>query len=220
MSSSIPAARWLAGIGGRRAGSRPCARVRRPLQALAIGMVAMLALAGCQLSLGTRTTTTSGGGTTIPLRILKGQDNATLALVPVTINGKGPYSFILDTGASISLVDRSLAQQLNLPRSGARQPVSGIGGTEQVVFVDVKTWKVGNQPLPAGTIGSGALPTSRGGASIMGLLGSDIWSQFGKISIDYGAATLTVYKSLALRPDSGPLPAAIVAGATVWLRAA
>lgn len=36
-------------------------------------------------------------------------------LVNVMINGKGPYPFILDTGASITAVDPDLIKELALP---------------------------------------------------------------------------------------------------------
>ena len=193
-------------------------RVLRPLALL--GAAIVLALAGCTVGGGGSSST--GPGTSIPLQILKGQNNATLAVAPVTINGHGPYPFIVDTGASISLISRSLAQQLGLPRTSGRLPVSGVGGTEQVVFVDVKNWKVGKVALPNTSVGSGALPSSGsggGGSNLQGLLGSDLWSQFGTITLDYSAAKLTIYKSVTQR--SGGSSVALQGGELVlWRQAA
>lgn len=39
-------------------------------------------------------------------------------VVPVTINGRGPYNFILDTGSSDMVVDSGLVAELNLPSVG------------------------------------------------------------------------------------------------------
>ena len=39
-----------------------------------------------------------------------------IILVPVTINGTGPYAFMLDTGASRTMLDQKLADQLALPK--------------------------------------------------------------------------------------------------------
>lgn len=39
-------------------------------------------------------------------------------VVPVTINGRGPFRFSLDTGAGRTVVERSLAHELNLPVVG------------------------------------------------------------------------------------------------------
>lgn len=41
--------------------------------------------------------------------------NEAAMVVPVKINGKGPYDFVLDTGATFTCVDRSLAEELRLP---------------------------------------------------------------------------------------------------------
>ncbi len=45
---------------------------------------------------------------------LAGANEAAL-IVPVKINGKGPYDFVLDTGATFTCVDRKLAEELTLP---------------------------------------------------------------------------------------------------------
>jgi len=50
----------------------------------------------------------------IPLRIVAGR----LLIVPVTVDGTGPYPFLLDTGATRSLVDEALADRLRLPQAG------------------------------------------------------------------------------------------------------
>ena len=50
----------------------------------------------------------------VPLRVAAGR----LLIVPVTVDGFGPYPFLLDTGATRSLVDESLADRLRLPRAG------------------------------------------------------------------------------------------------------
>lgn len=187
----------------RPSGRKPDAQEGRPwperLVPVLLAAAAMIIVAGCSITVG-GATSTSSNPMTISLKIVRGQDNSTLAIVPVTINGTGPYDFIVDTGASISLIDKSLTLQLALPHTGGRQPVSGVGGTQEIVFVDVSRWKVGQLALPRTSIGSGTLPTVRGESGFQGLLGSDIWSQFGRITIDYAAATLTVYKTIAERP--------------------
>jgi hypothetical protein len=47
----------------------------------------------------------------------------------VTLNGHGPYRFILDTGAMISVIDASLAHELELPIVGETELASPAGGT-------------------------------------------------------------------------------------------
>ena len=42
----------------------------------------------------------------------------TMIVVPVTINGAGPFDFLLDTGNTDTIVDRKLAEELHLPPAG------------------------------------------------------------------------------------------------------
>jgi predicted aspartyl protease len=42
----------------------------------------------------------------------------TRIVVPVTINGSGPFNFVLDTGGTGSVIDQRLAEELSLPIAG------------------------------------------------------------------------------------------------------
>ena len=201
------------------------AHLARPRHAWAAGVVAALALllGGCAL---TTVGVTSGANSTVktvPIKIIKGPANDTLAQVSVTIAGSGPYPFIVDTGASETLIARPLAVRLHLPRAGAQQSVSGVGGSAVVIPVALSAWRVGDVPLPKATVASGAVPSDRGEGAMEGLLGSDIWSQFGRITIDYNAATLTIYTNTAT-PAARAAPNHLASLAAVhwaiWRRAA
>ena len=56
---------------------------------------------------------------------------------PVTLNGQGPYPFIVDTGASVSCISSKLAATLGLPIN-AKQPVHTVVGVkpQSVTLVD------------------------------------------------------------------------------------
>lgn len=166
----------------------------------AVALLLLLTLAACSIHIGSSASAAGSGnnGTTEKVKVVHGQNGATLVLLPVKINGQGPFTFALDTGASTSLIDRPLAQQLKLPQNGTPQPIAGVSGKEQSIPVKVNTWSVGTKiTLPASTVSSANLFASQRSSGLQGLVGSDIWSQFGKITIDYSAQTLTVYKQFS-----------------------
>src|SRR4051812_27470524 len=83
---------------------------------------------------GTSSTSAAGGLLRIEIKVLK-HGGQVLALVPVTINGKGPWAFALDTGASQSLVDSQVAKQLQVPKTGARQRIAGVASVSNVAAI-------------------------------------------------------------------------------------
>lgn len=64
-------------------------------------------------------------------------------LVPVGVNGHGPFTFVLDTGSSHSTVSSELAVRLALP-AVAKTSVATIAGSETRLVVQVRQLTVGN----------------------------------------------------------------------------
>jgi predicted aspartyl protease len=126
---------------------------------------------------------------TVPLRVIKSRDGQAAALVRVVIHGRS-FPFLIDTGASRSLVDVALARQLHLRRVGRPVKVGGVGCTTTSRNVRLSRWRVGGQPLPSIVAASTQLPFAMGHA--FGLLGSDVLSRFGAVTIDYKHAVLTL----------------------------
>jgi hypothetical protein len=89
------------------------------------------------------------GGTTIPMGDLGGRP-----IVNVSINGKGPYRFILDTGASMTDIDEGLKDELGLPSapSNAHTPD---GASAPLVRID--NLRVGDASLTGVVAGVGPL---------------------------------------------------------------
>lgn len=168
----------------------------RPHAAAVGGLVAalLLALAGCG---GGGGSTATGGSEAIgslhrsgtsPLQVVTAQGQ-TLALAPVTIGGTGPFPFIVDTGASRSVVDRRVADRLGLHGAGQSDQVSGVGCTSKAAEATVASWQVGGVALPKTTVNVLDMAADQGG-QVSGLLGSDVLSRFGIIAIDYQAERL------------------------------
>lgn len=171
----------------------------------AVLLLLVATLAACvDLSSG-NTGNTAASGITVNVKVAHGQDNATLVILPVTINGQGPFAFALDTGASTSLIDAPLAQQLNLPPNGLPTPIAGVSGKEVAVPVQVNSWSVEKLKLPKMTVESANLFASQRGSGLQGLIGSDIWNRFGKFTLNYNSGTLTVPKQIAEMNQHAPL---------------
>lgn len=166
---------------------------------LAITMVAILP--GCRIPETARPTGRQPapveGERTVPLDVMEGPEGGTLALIPVRIQGQGPFRFALDTGATRTVVDQEIARQLNLQVVGRTRAVAGVVSAAEAEQVRVREWSMGDVSLPSTTILSMVLPRTgegNGERILGGLLGSDVLSEYGAIVIDYDR------QELVLRP--------------------
>lgn len=154
---------------------------------------ALLALAGAALvasgcggssKVVAKPTIGADGSLNVAIKVLK-HGRQVIAVVPVRIDGKGPFTFAVDTGASQSLVDSSVAKKLGVPATGNRHAVAGITNVTSVKTLVVKRWSVGGVQLPPTTVVETNLPFGNASGGVQGLLGSDMLSQFDVITIDY-----------------------------------
>jgi predicted aspartyl protease len=132
------------------------------------------------------------GSTFVAIRVVR-QGKQVLAVVPVRIDGHGPYQFAIDTGASTSLVDSQVAKALDAPRTGAKQRIAGVGSVSNVATIEVKQWSVGGVRLPATSVVEANLPFGNARGGVQGLLGSDMLSQFDVVTIDYAHSRLVLH---------------------------
>src|SRR5437588_4571171 len=65
-----------------------------------------------------------------------------LILVPVKVNQKGPFEFILDTGAGTSLLSLDLAKELEIKIIGSKEGQSA-GGMVSVSLAKIESLAVG-----------------------------------------------------------------------------
>jgi hypothetical protein len=79
-------------------------------------------------------------GETVRFRLAGGGNP--LVLVPTYVNCAGPYDFILDTGASHSLISTSLAASLGIRAESERQGL-GAGGAVTLALAHLDTIAVG-----------------------------------------------------------------------------
>jgi hypothetical protein len=122
----------------------------------------------------------------VPFELYKGQ-----IYVPAFVNGKGPYRFVFDTGASgIGRADRRLVAELSLETAGEVQNSDGINiGTMAVVKAD--SVRVGSLERRKVELASRDYNLHRkpGDAPVMGIIGRDFFKDR-LLTIDYPHRTI------------------------------
>ena len=128
----------------------------------------------------------SGAQTVTKLTISDG-----FSVVPVLINGSGPYSFIFDTGSNRTLIRNELLGTLGIS-SKRLVPVNMINGVSYVHETVAKSVAVGGLSVNDLEIeGIDADQLTKMSASIQGVLGEDFLKHF-DVLIDNHAKTLTL----------------------------
>lgn len=75
-------------------------------------------------------------------------DHVGRVVVPVMVNGKGPFRFIVDTGANHSTISPALVQTLGLKAAEVPSIIlDGVTGSDRVSFVNVDSLKAGDLML-------------------------------------------------------------------------
>ena len=108
-----------------------------------------------------------------------------LILLPVEVNGSGPFEFILDTGAGTSLLSSDLAKQLEMKIVGSKEGQSA-GGKVAVSLAKTDSLAVGEAKLQDVDVGIVDLAHigKTIGAKVDGDLGYNFLKQF-RLTIDY-----------------------------------
>ncbi|HEY4382625.1 MAG TPA: retropepsin-like aspartic protease [Acidobacteriaceae bacterium] len=113
--------------------------------------------------------------------------------VPVSINGSGPYDFMLDTGSAKTIVDQKLATELRL-RPVGEKTVIGMLASRKMSVVHVDSLSVGGAVVPDGEVFSTDHAANIDG-KVRGVLGEDFLRNF-DLLIDY--------RHLVIRLESAP----------------
>jgi hypothetical protein len=128
----------------------------------------------------------------VPLQVVEGSEGQVLTLISVYIEDRGPFAFTLDTGASRSLISREIVNRLRLPSHGRAVEVQAMTSAASADRIRVEKWRVGDVPLPAHTLLALGEQATDAELGFSGLLGSDVLSEFGVITIDYKRQELTL----------------------------
>jgi|SRR5579884_837844 len=161
-------------------------RVSSLLVPLAIAASSLLILAGCGDSAPAR----SAAATAVPLRVGVRPTGGVVVLAPVFINGKGPFRFIVDTGASKSVIDQALAKKLGFTIHPSHSTLTGVNASHAAGRIVVSDWRIGQARLPSGSVLTLPLAADQRGSGLGGLIGSDNLSAFGSFLLNYRAGRL------------------------------
>jgi predicted aspartyl protease len=118
-------------------------------------------------------------------------------VVPVVVNGHGPYDFLLDTGSTTSVVDEDLADELDL-KPLQHTVIRTASGTERVPIARANEMRIGSRTtetvlvLISGMTGVRSLD-----GSIRGILGFNLLARF-RYTLDY--------RNRRLRFEDGAIP--------------
>lgn len=122
-----------------------------------------------------------GGDKAVSLQAFAAVAGGPLLFVEVEIEGQGPFRFGVDTAASQSVIELSLAKRLGLEAVGRRR-IGGATGGSTAVEVSMNDWRAGSVGLPKLDIVAFDLHGPKGER---GLLGADVFASFGSVVVDY-----------------------------------
>jgi len=119
--------------------------------------------------------------------------NGAAILVPIKINGRGPFTFVLDTGATFTCIDQRLATELNLPEWKGQVGVGiSVPAANAAKLVDVDSIEVGTataKDLKACVIDFGNFQAA--GLNAQGLLGLNFLKPY-RVTIDFDRKVVTL----------------------------
>jgi len=115
----------------------------------------------------------------VPVRVT----GPSLMIVPVMMNGRGPYDFLLDTGSTETMVDEKFAEEIGLSLSGRTTIVSIQGGEATMFTAEAGIVSVAGAQVNQLTIGVvkslASVPVK-----VRGVLGEDFLRNF-DLLLDY-----------------------------------
>jgi predicted aspartyl protease len=123
-----------------------------------------------------------------PTQLGTGRDGFEHMLAPVTVNGQGPFQFLMDTGANTSCISRDLAKRLALKATEPAR-VHTVVGVRERPGVMIETLRVGERSRRA--VRAASLPLEPG---IDGVLGVD-WLKGQRLELGFKARSLAITRS-------------------------
>jgi hypothetical protein len=168
-----------------------------PILALsAFHFVACLALATTSIPALSAEIHCPGNVASVPFHLV----NRHQIIVAVSVNHSGPYNFLLDTGSQMTMVDPSLATQLQLATEGTAA-VASVGVHASATFAQLDQLEAGSHAVANQKVLVYNLQNLQAtGLDIQGVLGEDFLGQFDML-IDNAHSMLCLDDTSAMRGD-------------------
>jgi hypothetical protein len=122
-----------------------------------------------------------------------------LPLIQATVNGRGPYFFLIDTGGAELLVDPVLADSLGCPNFGEEEGTFGGGRRRAVVRSRVSSFGVGEatfHDVPVSLLDCSRFLAAARGRRVFGVVGTRILMRV-RATLDYPAGALVLVRPRA-----------------------
>lgn len=130
----------------------------------------------------------------LPFKFIKN-----LIIIPLEINGKGPYNFVLDTGVGFCIItDPSLTDTLNVGKL-RKIRISGLGEGDDLTASVIPSLQIKIGNTAANRVSAAMLEedafnlSSFAGIPIYGLIGYEFFNSF-IVRINYAANLITMYR--------------------------
>lgn len=127
----------------------------------------------------------------------------TFMVADVRIHGQRTRMAI-DTGASVSTLDRSVARRARLKALGRRVQVGAVGCRTTVQPVRLDRWRIGGRRVPStvAAVRRTGLPQFTRGL-LSGLVGADVIARYGKVTLDYKQLRVALgYPRIGTAPEA------------------
>ena len=150
------------------------------------------------------------GSVSVPFQIIGGE-----IIIDVTINGKSGYAFLVDTGATQTVIDATAAPLLGVTKQSDLSITTGAGSVP-MSYMRLQSLGVGSlvfKEIPAVVADLSSLKKVSPDKNIVGMLGANIMRQF-LVSFDFPNKTLTFahpdnkianYKTITVLPSKPSL---------------
>ena len=146
------------------------------------------------------------------------RDHIGRVVVPVTINGRGPFRFIVDTGANHSTISPQLVRALKLEtEQGPMVTLDGITGAGQVSYVAIDSLRAGDFTIEDTVLPVVAESVMAGADGILGAAGISTKSLL--IDFQHNYVAIAPFMGSAARRQGIKIHAARVAGGLIVLNA-